>query len=194
MDFGAPAHLVFEKLEELARRDHRIDTLMRLRRMGGAAVNVDEPAHAALAGAHHAQFRRLAGDAHVVALTALDMMGDAGEAEFLIGGGKESNIARRRIARQIAHRQHEGHEAGLVVDGAPAIEPAIRKAGREGCRSSPSPGRYRDGLPRSCSGAPRVPLMRAITLGRSGATRSISTVEPCALSANRQRRRRAAPR
>ena len=58
-------------------------------------------------------------------------MGDAGEAELLVGSGEEGHVARRRVALEIAHGQHEGGKAGLVVDGAAPIEAAIGQARRE---------------------------------------------------------------
>ena len=84
MGLRAPAHLLLIDIEQPARRLHRIDAFMRLGGVGGTSQYFDMPAHASLAGAHHAQLRRLAGNAHFVALGTLHMMGDAGEAEFLI--------------------------------------------------------------------------------------------------------------
>src|SRR4029079_2151140 len=98
----------------------------------GAALHLDIPTHAAFAGTHHAQLGRLAGNAQIIAGVALDMMSDAEEAELFIGGSEEGYIARWRVTREIAHRQHEGGEAGLVVDGAAPVETAIGEARREG--------------------------------------------------------------
>ena len=78
-----------------------VDAFLRPRGMRAAAPDLDLPAHAALAGGDHAQAGRLAGDAAIGRLAAVEIMLHAAIVVFLVDGGDEGDVDRRWIAREI---------------------------------------------------------------------------------------------
>ena len=91
-----PARVRLHVRAEMGEQAHgdpdRVDALLGPRRMGIPPVDLDHEADHALAGGDDAEVGRLAGDAHVVAAVAGDVVRDAPERHLLVDRRDERDV------------------------------------------------------------------------------------------------------